>query len=283
MNSRSIVLVIAGSDSSGGAGLVRDVQVLSQFEVDARCVVTAVTAQTNSYVAAVHHLSPQLVRQQMQAALEAGGIGAVKIGMLGTHAIVEAVIESLPPRDRIPIVLDPVLASSSGGSLLEAAAMPVMQESLIPRVTLITPNVLEAAVLLGGEAAMNEATMIEHAQRILCIGPQAVLLKGGHATGEQAVDVLVTSTAAPTRFHAPRINVTLRGTGCALSSAIAASLALGMPLIEACDRAKRFVYRQLQQAGGDVPTLDRIQQPGTSTIEPAEYPTVRRPPQHSGQ
>jgi hydroxymethylpyrimidine/phosphomethylpyrimidine kinase len=249
MNARPVVLVIAGSDSSGGAGLVRDVHVLTQFEVDARCAITAVTAQTNSHVAAIHHLTPQIVRQQIQAALEAGGIGAVKIGMLGTRAIVEAVIETLPSREQIPIVLDPVLASSSGGSLLEAAALPVVRESLIPRVTLITPNVMEAAVLLGDETAMNEATMIQHAQRILQIGSQAVLLKGGHAAGDEAVDVLVASTGTPTSFYAPRINASLRGTGCALSSAIAASLARGMALNEACDRAKRFVFRQLQQVG----------------------------------
>jgi hydroxymethylpyrimidine/phosphomethylpyrimidine kinase len=248
MNSRPIVLVIAGSDSSGGAGLVRDVQVLTQFEIDVRCAITAVTAQTNAHMAAVQHLSPQLVRQQMRTALEAGGIGAIKIGMLGTRAIVEAVVETLPPRERIPIVLDPVLASSSGGSLLEAGALPVVRELLMPRVTLITPNVMEAALLLGVEAAMNEATMTEHARRIFQIGPQAVLLKGGHGTGEEAVDVLVTSAGAPERFRAPRMNVSLRGTGCALSSAISASLALGMPLAEACDRAKRFVFRQLQQA-----------------------------------
>jgi hydroxymethylpyrimidine/phosphomethylpyrimidine kinase len=247
MNSRPSVLVIAGSDSSGGAGLLRDVQVMAQFEVDTRCAVTAVTAQTNSYVAAIHHPTPQIVRQQIQAALAAGGIGAVKIGMLGTRAIVEAVIETLPPRERIPIVLDPVLASSSGGSLLEAAALPILRESLMPRVTLTTPNVMEAAVLLGEAAAMDEAAMIEHAQRILQIGPQAVLLKGGHAAGEEAVDVLVTATGAPMSFHAPRINASLRGTGCALSSAIAASLARGMSLNDACDCAKRFVFRQLQR------------------------------------
>jgi len=233
------------------------VQVLTQFEVDARCVITAVTAQTDSHVAAVHHLSPQLVRQQIQAALETGGVGAIKIGMLGTRAIVEAVIEALPPRERIPIVLDPVFASSSGGSLLEAAALPIVRELLIPRVTLITPNVMEAAVLLQGEAATNEATMIERAQQILHSGPQAVLLKGGHATGEEAVDVLVAVTGAPRSFHAPRINASLRGTGCALSSAIAASLALGVPLIEACDRAKRFVFRQLQFAESRGASLDR--------------------------
>jgi len=246
MNSKPIVLVIAGSDSSGGAGLVRDVQVLAQFQVDARCALTAVTAQTNTHVLAIHHLPPQLVRQQMRAALDAGGICAIKIGMLGTRAVVEAVAESLPPRDQVPIVLDPVLASSSGGSLLDAAGLSAVREMLIQRVTLITPNVLEAAVLLGGEAAMNETTMIGHAQRILELGSQAVLLKGGHASGEEAVDVLLTSTDAPRGFRAPRVNVELRGTGCALSSAIAASLAMGMPLVEACERAKSFVFGLLQ-------------------------------------
>jgi hydroxymethylpyrimidine/phosphomethylpyrimidine kinase len=246
---RPVVLVIAGSDSSGGAGLVRDVQVLTNFEVDARCAVTSVTAQTNTHLAGAHHVPPQLLRLQISAALETGGVRAIKIGMLGTRATVEAVAEALPGRDDIPIVLDPVLASSSGGSLIDDAGLTVLREMLIPQVTLITPNLLEAAVLLGEKTAADQATLTGQAQRLLAIGPRAVLLKGGHAAGVESIDILVTQDPhASLYIRAPRLKATLRGTGCALSSAIAALLALGMPLQAACERAKRFVFERLQQA-----------------------------------
>jgi hydroxymethylpyrimidine/phosphomethylpyrimidine kinase len=246
MSSRPSVLIIAGSDSSGGAGVLRDVQVLTQFAVDARCAVTAVTAQTDTHVAAVHYLPPQLIRQQIGSALETGEIAAVKIGMLGTCAIVQAVAESLPARDRVPIVLDPVLTSSSGKALLEAAALNALRELLMPRVTLITPNLPEAAVLLGEEVATSEPAIFDQAQRLLRFDVRAVLMKGGHAAGEESVDVLVTRSDPPIFLRAARKRATLRGTGCALSSAIAAGLALKNPLVVACERAKAYVWNQLQ-------------------------------------
>ena len=243
------VLVIGGSDSSGGAGLVRDVQVLTQFEVRARCVVTAVTAQTDRKVAAIQYISPEIVRQQIWAALSDGGIDAVKIGMLGTRATIEAVVETLPSPDEIPIVLDPVFASSSGGRLLEESGLSVLRDRLIPQVTIVTPNLLESAILLSDDPATDVSMMIGQAQRLLCLGSRAVLLKGGHATGVEAVDVLSTAAnLAPVLFRGPRVNAVLRGTGCALSSAIAASLAAGVPLAAACERAKAYVLSALQRA-----------------------------------
>lgn len=244
-SSRPSVLIIAGSDSSGGAGLLRDVQVLTQFEVDARCVVTAVTAQTHTQVVAIHHLPPQLVRQQITCALETGEIGAIKIGMLGTRATLQAVAETLPARDRIPIVLDPVLASSSGKSLLEEAGLSALRDLLMPRSTLVTPNLPEAAALLEEEVAASEAAMIGQAQRLLRFNAHAVLMKGGHASGEQVVDILVTRSDPPMFMRAERKAATLRGTGCALSSAIAAGLALKLPLAIACERAKAYVWSKL--------------------------------------
>ena len=246
MTSRPSVLIIAGSDSSGGAGLLRDAQVLTEFEVDVRCAVTAITAQTNQQVVSVHCVPPQLIREQITAALQSGGIGAIKIGMLGSRAAINAVAESLPARDRIPIVLDPVLASSSGGSLLEESGLAALREWLIPRVTLITPNLPEAAALLEDRIAASEAAMLDQAQRLLGLGVQAVLMKGGHGTGEESVDVLVTPCAAPKFMRVARVTATLRGTGCALSSAIAAGLVLKMPLADACDRAKRYVWDKLK-------------------------------------
>ena len=237
----STVLVIAGTDSSGAAGLARDLRTLAYFDTAALCAVTAVTAQTDTQLSATHVVPPEMVRAQMAAALTTGKVGAIKIGMLGTRATVLAVAASLPPRAQVPIVLDPVLASSSGGALLEEAGREALIEHLVPHVTLITPNIPEAAALLGTAAVSLESALLQQAQALLALGPQAVLLKGGHGTGAQAVDYLVGQVQPPRRLSAPRLPGTLRGTGCALASGIAAGLAAGLALEEACARAKRHV------------------------------------------
>jgi hydroxymethylpyrimidine/phosphomethylpyrimidine kinase len=242
------VLVIAGTDSSGGAGLTRDAQTLSRFGVEARCVVTAVTAQTDSAVIATLHIAPDLVRHQLTAALQTGGIGAIKIGMVATRETIEVLVEALPPRDSIPIVLDPVLISSSGAMLLEPAAQRVLIERLLPRVTLLTPNLPEASQLLGTTSARDRDSILEQARKLLALGPEAVLLKDGHGTGAAAIDLLLGTSISPTPLKSKRVNATLRGTGCALSSAIAACLAQRLPLEEACRRAKQFVWNELRQA-----------------------------------
>ena len=300
--SRPSVLVIAATDSSGGAGLSRDVRVLTDFSADPLCVVTAVTAQSDKRVVAVHHVPPEVIRAQLTAALETRRVGAVKIGMLGTRATVEAVAEALaaavammtaeagtpatggtaddgmPPRlsrvlshgltthATIPIVLDPVLVSSSGGILLDARGRKALLEKLLPLATLVTPNVPEIAALLAEPAATDEIELVNQARRLIESGCQAILLKGGHATGEEAVDLLVTRAQTPepdrrqgesTKAGAPALNIiveritsirvpaTSRGTGCALASAIAASLASGHSLAEACKRAKRYVLETM--------------------------------------
>ena len=143
------VLVIAGSDSSGGAGLVRDVRTLARFGTRVLCAVTAVTVQSDSEVTAVHPVSTATVRAQIEAALATGRVGAIKIGMLATRAIALAVAACLPPREQVPIVLDPVLASSSGAALLDAGGREALRDNLVPRATLVTPNIPEAAALLG--------------------------------------------------------------------------------------------------------------------------------------
>ncbi|TLY56937.1 MAG: hydroxymethylpyrimidine/phosphomethylpyrimidine kinase, partial [Gammaproteobacteria bacterium] len=145
----SAVLVIAGTDSSGGAGLARDLHTLAAFRTQAMCAVTAVTVQSDSRVIAVHPLAPDTVRAQIESALATGRVWAIKIGMLGTGAIARAVAACLPPREQIPMVLDPVLASSSGAALLDAGGREVLRERLVARATLVTPNIPEAAALLG--------------------------------------------------------------------------------------------------------------------------------------
>jgi len=244
--SRPAVLVIAGTDSSGGAGLTRDVQVLTDFGADALCVVTAVTAQSNSRVAVIHHIPPEVITQQIAAAFETRQIAAVKIGMLGTRATVEAVAAGLPKNAQAPpIVLDPVLVSSSGGILLDADGRAAMQEKLFPRTTVATPNVPEVAILLSEGLGTTEAFLIGQAERLLALGPRAILLKGGHAGGLEATDLLVSRDFKMRKFASPRIRASCRGTGCAMSSAVAAGLAFGAPLDEACQRAKRYIVGML--------------------------------------
>jgi hydroxymethylpyrimidine/phosphomethylpyrimidine kinase len=226
---RACVLVIAASDSSGGAGLVRDVAVLTHLGLSVRCAVTAVTAQSDSSVQATHHIPPALISAQIALALAPGDVAAIKIGMLGTRTTVQAVSEALPARASVPIVLDPVLRASSGGVLLDAPGQRLLCEALLPRVTLLTPNIPEAALLLDEPTALDEEARLRQAQRLLALGPAAVLLKGGHSSGMSVVDLLVTPVGS-VRISTPRVPGTLRGTGCMLSSAIAAGLAGGADL-----------------------------------------------------
>jgi len=229
----STVLLVAGSDSSGGAGLVRDVRTLTRLDTRALCVVTAVTAQSDTQLTAVHVVPPESVRAQMTAALATRHVDAIKVGMLATRATV-------------PVVLDPVLASSSGGELLDDAGRSALCAALLPRTTLLTPNIPEAAALLGTRSAGSEAELLEQAAALLALGPQAVLLKGGHGNGPEAADLLLARQAPPRWLRAPRISAARRGTGCALSSAIAAGLAAGLGLAAACERAKQHVTQLLQ-------------------------------------
>ena len=236
----SAVLVIAGVDSSGGAGLARDLRTLEQLGAQGLCAVTAVTVQSDTLLIACQLMPPQLVSAAIGAALESGRVAAVKIGMLGSAAIVHAVAAALPPGLGAPIVLDPVLASSAGGSLLDAGGQAALIEWLLPRATLLTPNLPEAAALLGTQVAVGEAALLQQAQQMRALGARAVLMKGGHAAGAQASDYLV--SAADTQCLATALRAgRRRGTGCALAAAIAAGLAARLPLSEACRRAKDHV------------------------------------------
>jgi hydroxymethylpyrimidine/phosphomethylpyrimidine kinase len=241
------VLVIAGSDSSGGAGVTRDVRTLTQLGIQARCVVTAVTAQSDARLYEVHVVPPGLVRAQLAAACASGRIDALKIGMLATAATVHAVCAALP-RGALPIVLDPVLASSSGGELLDRQGREALCTALLPRVTLLTPNIPEAAALLGSSPAQSEMELLQQARALLALGPEAVLLKGGHRSGPEATDLLLAHDGVPRWLRAPRVAIDRRGTGCVLAAAIAAGLATGLDLATACAHAKQHLTQSLQQA-----------------------------------
>jgi len=240
-SSRPTVLVIAGSDSSGGAGITRDLRTLFDLDVNGVAVVTAVTAQTNTSVQGVHFVPANVIRDQLATALASNTVRAIKIGMLGTRAAVEAVASSLPLRNEIPIVLDPVLAASSGRSLLEDDARIALIERLFPRVTLITPNIPEAAALLGEPVSQDPTTLTTYGVRLLADGPRAVLVKGGHGDGDESIDQLITGADDVVTFRGPRLPGTLRGTGCALSSAIAAGIARELSMVNACRGARDYV------------------------------------------
>jgi hydroxymethylpyrimidine/phosphomethylpyrimidine kinase len=242
------VLVIAATDSSGGAGLTRDVQTLTAWGTEACCAVTAVTAQTDAQVLGVWPLPCDCLAQQIRAALRAGQVGAVKIGMLATAASVQAVTAELPSRDSLPIVLDPVLVSSSGGPLLEADGIDRLRQHLLPRVSLLTPNLPEAAALLQVPLAQSEAQMLEQMRALQALGAAAVLLKGGHETptaDAQVTDRLLAPGGQLLRLRTTRVMGNRRGTGCSAASAIAAQLAMGISLAAACAGAQAYVAAAL--------------------------------------
>ncbi len=248
LDARPAVLVIAGSDSSGGAGVIRDVQTLTEFQVDACCAITAVTAQTHTQVTDIQHIAPHIVQQQIVAAFASRAIAAVKIGMLGTADTVNAVATGIPENVHIPIVLDPVLLSSSGGVLLDAQGVAALCQTLLPRATLVTPNIPELAALCNESTATDEDTLIAQARRLLALGAAAVLVKGGHGAGSESVDLLVTRHSPPLRLTATRVAARMRGTGCVLASAIAANLALGVSIADASELSKHFVLQQLRNS-----------------------------------
>lgn len=243
------VLVVAGSDSSGGAGITRDVATLATLGLEASLAMTAVTVQTHAAVRHVEAVAAGLVGEQMQAALEAVPVGAVKIGMLpgaDTILVVAAVLQRHP---HLPVVVDPVLAASSGKALAAADGIALLRDRLFPLASLVTPNLPELARLSGREKAGSAPSALAQAEDLLSAGTRAVLVKGGHATNEvAAVDLLVRPSAAPHPFCLPRLAGSMRGTGCMLSTAIAAGLAEGRGLVHAIERAKTLVHREIAMA-----------------------------------
>jgi hydroxymethylpyrimidine/phosphomethylpyrimidine kinase len=244
-----IALTIAGSDCSGGAGIQADLKTFSALGVYGASVITALTAQNTLGVSAIHGVPGAFITAQLDAVFEDLDIGAIKIGMVGSQEAINAVADRLAALRGIPIVLDPVMVATSGDALLERGAELLLRERLIPLADLITPNLHEAARLLGDEkTATDEAQMREQAERLLELGPKAVLVKGGHGEGKEAVDILVTHDGQ-TRLSAPRIATSnTHGTGCTLSSAIAAGLAKGASLEDACARAKTYLTGALAAA-----------------------------------
>lgn len=242
------VLIIAGSDSGGGAGIQADIKTVTMLGGYAMTAVTAITVQNTLGVSAVHAVPPGIVSGQIRAVLDDIGADAIKIGMLGDSATVEAVAEALEGVE-IPIVLDPVMVAKGGGKLLADDAVEALVRLLLPRARLVTPNVPELSVLTGLEVA-DEADMLLAAQELVGQGAAAVLAKGGHLEGEIVADWLVTHHGQQ-RFEAPRMSTPhTHGTGCTLASAIATGLAAGLPLAIAVERARAYLQAALAAAPG---------------------------------
>jgi hydroxymethylpyrimidine/phosphomethylpyrimidine kinase len=234
-------LTIAGSDSSGGAGIQADLKTFSALGVYGASVITALTAQNTLGVDAIHDVPPDFIAAQMDAVFSDLKVDAVKIGMLSQAAVIETVTQRLDHWRASKIVLDPVMVATSGDRLLTPDAIDVLKRVLIPRALVITPNLPEAAALLDSPPARNEAEMRAQGERLLALGAQAVLIKGGHGDGAESVDLLIEASSC-TRLAAPRIATrNTHGTGCTLSSAIAAGLASGLDLAGAVRAAKGFV------------------------------------------
>lgn len=239
------VLIVGGSDSSGGAGIARDIETVAAFGLRSCLAITAVTVQTHAVVERIEQMPPELISAQMRAAFAANPVAAVKIGMLGTAAAIEAVGAVLASNRQVPVVLDPVLASTSGRALLEDSAVDALRRDLMPVCRLVTPNLIELARLNGLAPAPDEETAGLQGEELSRAIRAAVLVKGGHAQGDHAVDVLLQPNHRAIRFEARRLECGMRGTGCMLSSAIAASLALGASLEESVRRAKQHVFDAL--------------------------------------
>jgi hydroxymethylpyrimidine/phosphomethylpyrimidine kinase len=243
-----VALTIAGSDSGGGAGIQADLKTFSALGVYGASVVTALTAQNTKGVSAIHQVPPEFITAQMDAVFYDLDVGATKIGMLGTAAAIAAIEAGLRRHRARNVVLDTVMAASSGGKLLPDDAIEALR-GLMAQARLVTPNLPEAAVLTGATQAADEDEMIAQAQKLLTLGAGAVLIKGGHASGSDSVDVLVEGSSV-TRFALPRIDTAnTHGTGCTLASAIAAGLARNLSLVDAVRQAKAYIAGAIEAAG----------------------------------
>ena len=243
-----VALTIAGSDSSGGAGIQADLKTFAAFGIYGASVITALTAQNTQGVSGIHQVPADFVTAQLDAVFGDLEVGAVKIGMVAQLATIDAIAAGLARWSPKHVVLDPVMVATSGDRLLAADAVERLRTKLIPRAVLITPNLPEAAALLDEPVALGAAAIESQGRRLLALGCDAVLIKGGHGQGAESIDYLVTggSTLA---LSAPRIaTANTHGTGCSLSSAIAAGLAKGEELETAVRQAKAWVSAAIAAA-----------------------------------
>lgn len=246
----AIALTVAGSDSGGGAGIQADLKTFSARGVYGASCITALTAQNTRTVSAIHEVPPAFVVEQLERVLEDLRVDAIKIGMIASIPVIEAVNSVLTLHPRIPVVLDPVMVAKSGDKLLQDDALHALKTLLCPLATLITPNLPEAAMLLERAEAQSPDDMEEQLTALGHLGARSVLLKGGHLAGTTCTDLLL-SEGHVSRHCLPRLETSnTHGTGCTLSSAIAAELAKGVPLTAAVQAAIRYVHGAIMAADG---------------------------------
>jgi hydroxymethylpyrimidine/phosphomethylpyrimidine kinase len=245
-----IALTIAGSDSSGGAGIQADLKTFSALGVYGASAIVALTAQNTTGVTAIHDAPPAFIAAQIDAVMDDLAIGAVKVGMVSRAGSIAAVADALARHGAANVVVDPVMVASSGARLLAEDAIDALKARLLPLALVLTPNLPEAAELLGQPLASDEAGMADHGKALQALGARTVLVKGGHGAGPESVDLFVDEDGSVTRLTSPRTTTrNTHGTGCTLSSAIAAGLAKGESLGQAVASAKAYVTGAI--AGAD--------------------------------
>jgi hydroxymethylpyrimidine/phosphomethylpyrimidine kinase len=244
-----IALTIAGSDSSGGAGIQADLKTFAALGVYGASVITALTAQNTKGVTGIHSVPADFVTAQIDAVFGDLDVKAVKIGMVAQLPTIKAIAAALERWKAKHVVLDPVVVATSGDRLLAADAVEALRRQLIPRADLVTPNLPEAAALLDEPVAVSQTAIESQGQRLISMGCRAVLIKGGHGEGAESVDYLFKQNGSVVALAAPRIATqNTHGTGCSLSSAIAASLAKGEELEAAVRNAKQWVSAAIAAA-----------------------------------
>lgn len=270
------VLSIAGSDSGGGAGIQADLKTFAALGCFGMTAITAITAQNTQGVRSIHGIPPAMLRDQIDAVVEDIGVDAVKIGMLHAPGIAEVVADAIRRHALPNVVLDPVMVATSGDRLIAPDTVAVLVDALFPLAAVVTPNLDEAGMLLGRRIA-DEAAMETAAQDLLALGANAVLLKGGHLPGDALVDLLARQGGAqPLHLRAARVGTRNgHGTGCTLSSAIAAHLAIGLALPDAVAAAHAYVQAAIQ-AGARVRTGR-----GSGPLDHGHAPVVQRIAEHA--
>ncbi len=247
---RGRVLIVAGSDSGGGAGIQADIKAVTALGGYAATAITALTAQNTLGVHGIHEVPPSFVTQQIEVVMEDIGADAIKTGMLHRTEVLDAVMGALDNMATgVPLVVDPVMVAKGGASLLDEDTRAVVRDRLLPRAALLTPNLPEAEILAGMNIG-NEEEMLSAGQKLLAKGAGAVLMKGGHLSGDQVVDLLISGDGVD-RHATPRIDSAhTHGTGCTLASAIACGLAQGMAAGAAVKRARDYVLEAIRTAPG---------------------------------
>lgn len=243
------ILTIAGSDPSGGAGIQADLKTFAARGTYGMAALTALTAQNTQGVTGVHLVPASFVADQIESVFADVRVDAIKIGMIATAEIAEAVADALAPHRHVPIVLDPVMVAKGGASLLARDAVEALILRLLPIATLITPNLPEAAALLGETEARDRETMAVQARRLMDLGPRAVLVKGGHLEGPESPDVFVYRDSVTWLEGRRSETQNTHGTGCTLASAIAAELGKGLGPLEAVQVGKEFVSAAIARSG----------------------------------